>query len=385
MFLALRELLYARTRFLLMGVVVALIALLTVFLSGLSSGLVIDGVSGLKAMPASHIAFAHGTKTDNAFSRSVVDPEALEVWKSQPGIAEAALMGTTIVNATRGDGLQLDLTLFGVEPESFLAPPTSSGQGLGPLDGIVVSQTAAQDGVKLGDVLTLDRVGLQLRVIGFTQGQATFGHVDVAYLPLDTWRLIATGAAQPGAPTSAQVSALKEHPASIVALRTVDDVSLAKAGVDVAAVDAKAGTTTDTLTASFDASPGYSAETMTLQLIQVFLYVICAMVVGAFFTVWTIQRSHELAVLRAVGASSRFLLRDSLIQAATLLVISTAIGVGVGVGLGALMPDAMPFQLEWGPIILATALTVILGLLGAVVAVLRVLRVDPLTALGGQR
>lgn len=120
---------------------------------------------------------------------------------------------------------------------------------------------------------------------------------------------------------------------------------------------------------------------MTLEMIQVFLYVICAMVVGAFFTVWTIQRGHELAVLRAVGASGRFLLRDSLIQATVLLIIATAVGVGAGVGLGALMPAAMPFELEWGPVLLAS----VLGLVGAAVAVLRVLRVDPLTALGGHR
>ena len=49
MFLALRELTFARGRFALMGAVIALIAVLTVMLSGLASGLVNDGVSGLKA------------------------------------------------------------------------------------------------------------------------------------------------------------------------------------------------------------------------------------------------------------------------------------------------------------------------------------------------
>lgn len=122
MFLALRELAYGRTRFLLMGLVVALIALLTVFLSGLSSGLIIDGVSGLKSMPATHIAFAEGTKTDNAFSRSVVDDSALDEWAAVGGVEDAALLGSTIVNATREDGLQVDLTLFGVEPDSVLSP-----------------------------------------------------------------------------------------------------------------------------------------------------------------------------------------------------------------------------------------------------------------------
>lgn len=90
MFLALRELAFAKGRFSLMGAVIALIAVLTVLLSGLSSGLVNDGVSGLKAMPASAFAFDEDTRTDNAFSRSVVDEDQIEAWRDQSGIDEVA-------------------------------------------------------------------------------------------------------------------------------------------------------------------------------------------------------------------------------------------------------------------------------------------------------
>ena len=73
MFLAWREMLFARTRFLLMGLVLALMSILIVIISGLTAGLVNDGVSGLKAMDADAIAFEEGTKTDSAFTRSIVD------------------------------------------------------------------------------------------------------------------------------------------------------------------------------------------------------------------------------------------------------------------------------------------------------------------------
>lgn len=185
--------------------------------------------------------------------------------------------------------------------------------------------------------------------------------------------------------TQAQLDAVTLDVASAIALQTDDGQSFEKAGVDVARADAAAGTTTSTLTKSFDASPGYSAETLTLQMIQVFLYAICAMVIGAFFTVWTIQRTHELSVLRALGAPTTFLIRDALVQAAVLLVGATAVGVGVGVALGSLMPEGMPFDLEAPPLLVASALTISLGLAGAVVAVLRITSIDPLQALGGQR
>lgn len=85
MFLALREMLFARTRFLLMSVVLALISLLVVIISDLTAGLVNDGVSGLKAMDSDVIAFADGPQTDSAFTRYIVNVDAaylpLDVWQ----------------------------------------------------------------------------------------------------------------------------------------------------------------------------------------------------------------------------------------------------------------------------------------------------------------
>lgn len=379
MFLALRELTFARGRFALMGLVIALIAVLVVLLSGLSSGLVNDGVSGLKSMPASAFAFDDGTMTDNAFSRSVVDQGQLDAWQRADGVDAAEFMGVSIVNGTTDDDHQIDLTLFGVEVGGFLDPAVSAGERIGAeLGGIVVSTTARSEGVELGTVVTLDRIGVELTVVGFTEGQATFGHVDVAYVPIDTWRLIMSGAAEPGQPTALAIGSLGEATASVVAISASGDL-------DFEHVDAEAGTMTMLRTESFNASPGYEAETLTLSMIQVFLYAICALVVGAFFTVWTIQRTHEIAILRAIGAPRAAMLLDSVAQAAILLVGFTAIGVGAGVGLGAIMPDAMPFDLEAGPIAIATALTIGLGLAGAAVAVVRISRIDPLSALGGQR
>lgn len=386
MFLALRELSFARGRFSLMGVVIALIAVLMVLLSGLSAGLVNDGVSGLKSLPSSTaFAFDAGTKPDNAFSRSVVDEAQLAAWRDQPGVGEASPMGASIVNAVTDTGEQVDLTLFGVEPDSFLAPAVGEGSGVGEPAGIVVSATV--QGLELGSVVTLDRLDTELEVVGFTEGQATFGHVDIAYLPLATWQLIAAGEAPAGsAPTAEQVAALDFDQFSVIGLQGEEGSALAAGDAAAfAAGDSAAATSTMTLEESFNASPGYEAETLTLSMIQWFLYAIGALVVGAFFTVWTIQRSHELAVLRAMGASARYLLRDGLTQAAILLVAFTAAGVGLGVGLGALMPEGMPFALEAPAIAVASTTTILLGLLGAAVAVLRVTRIEPITALGGAR
>ncbi|MBF4480538.1 putative ABC transport system permease protein [Rhodococcus rhodochrous J3] len=376
MFLAMRELWFARTRFLLMGAVVALISILMVILSGLSSGLVVDGVSALQRTPVQAFAFAEGTKTDSAFSRSVVTEDQADAWRARPDVARAELFGNTIVNAKTDGGTPVDLTLFGIRPGSFLEPSVAEGTPIGGDTDVVLSDSARATGVELGDTIVVDRLGTRLNVVGFTSDKRTFGHVDVAYLPLNTWQEIHAGVR-----LGEQVPPSAYTEASVVAIEGVDG-----ALPDLAAGDAEAGTAAKTLEESFDASPGYSAEMMTMSMIIAFLYAISALVVGAFFTIWTVQRSREIAVLRAMGASTGFLLRDSLLQAVIVLVGSVAVGVLIGLGLGSgLEGSGMPFVLETGPIVQGAVLLVVLGLVGAALAVARIVRVDPLAALGENR
>lgn len=374
MFLALRELKFARARFGLMGAVVALIAVLMVLLSGLSVGLVNDGVSGLQRLPATSLAFEKGVQHSAAFSRSVVEASAVAAWAGQDGVEDAAPFGNVLVNGRSGSGVEIDLALFGVEPGSYLSPAVAEGarlSGDAPA-GIVVSRTVLDEGIKLGDTVTIDRIGTALKVVGALADQHTYGHVDVAYVPLRTWQEVHVGAG-PG----------DEVPER--AYQEITAVAVKGEPADPAAGDRAAGTETLALEESFGASPGYSAETSTLSLIEGFLYAISALVVGAFFTVLTIQRKQEIAVVRAMGASTGYLLRDALVQALILLLLSVGVGVAVGVGLGSMIGGTAPFALEAGAVAAASGLLVLLGVAGVLGAVLRITAVDPLTALGGSR
>src|SRR6476646_1233613 len=90
MFLALRDLRRAWRRFVLVGSVVGLVAVLSTVLSGLADGLVRDGTSGLRALPVTHIAFAQHSEA--VFSRSTLDERALSAWRRVPGV-EATPVG----------------------------------------------------------------------------------------------------------------------------------------------------------------------------------------------------------------------------------------------------------------------------------------------------
>ena len=121
-----------------------------------------------------------------------------------------------------------------------------------------------------------------------------------------------------------------------------------------------------------------------MSLIRGFLLVISALIVGAFFTVWTVQRTRQIGLMKALGASNGYVLRDALGQLAVVLVAATALGAAVAVGLGSLVGSDVPFSLEPASVVGSAAVLVLLGMAGSLVAIRRVTSVDPVIALGAE-
>lgn len=363
MFIALRDIRFAKGRFALMGTVIGLISVLTVLLVGLAEGLVDDGIAGLRELPATHIAFDDDAGV--SFSRSVVDRADWEAAADTPTVDAATPFGNSLFNGRTDRGVAVDVALFGVEPGSFLAPPVVTGDPLSDGPGIVITASIADEGVEVGDVILLDRVDEAMPVVGITE-PGTFGHVPVAYATLEVWQQ-ATFGADPDAGDLA----------SSVAIQADD--------LDAAALDAEHGWLTVTKEDAYGASPGYTEETATMTMIRTFIYIISALLVGAFFVVWTIQRRGEIGLLKALGASNRYLLRDALGQLAIVLVSASFAGLTVGWLLGLAVGDAVPFILRPAPVLTAIGLLITVGLAGAAAAVRRITEVDPLIALGGAR
>ena len=100
-FIALRDLAYAKGRFALMGLVVALVAYLMTFLSGLSGGLISNNVSGLIAAPANHFAFQYDDRP--TFRSSLVDRAMWEGWQARPGVRLPLMIARIRLALARGD------------------------------------------------------------------------------------------------------------------------------------------------------------------------------------------------------------------------------------------------------------------------------------------
>ncbi|WP_121710258.1 ABC transporter permease [Streptomyces sp. E5N91] len=372
MFVAWRDLKFAKGRFALMGTVIVLITLLVGLLSGLTAGLGRQNTSAITDLPADRIAFrAPGGGGDLSYADSAVTERQWRQWSEAPGVEAAEPLGITTTKATAGDR-SAGVSAFGVRPGSRLAPADGIDDG-----AAVLSTTAADDlGVRRGDSFAL--AGQRLRVAA-VRGDAFFSHTPVVWTSLDVWRKAAppTGG---GGDDGATGGRSGDGPtATVIALRTTS-------AADVAAVDEKAGTTTVATADSLSAIGSYTSENGSLQLMRGFLFAISALVVGAFFTVWTIQRSGDVAVLKALGASTAGLLRDALGQAVVLLVGGTLLGTGAAAALGALAAgSSVPFLLTPATVLLPAAVMVLLGALGAALSIRRITSVDPLTALGSAR
>ncbi|KAB1645315.1 ABC transporter permease [Gulosibacter chungangensis] len=362
MFVALRDLRFARGRFLLIGSVVALITLLVGFLSGLTGGLAQQNISAVLAMPGERVVFAPASEGEVSFTDSAVTAEQAQQWSDTAGVTAVAPIGISQTRAETSSA-RTSIALFGVTPaaaDSLEPAPTESG-------GMTLSAPAAKElGVDVGDTVTVAGHDFTVDAIG---GDWWYSHTPVAQVVLEDWQAYAAATGNADAY------------ATVLAISTGSDFD--SAAWDAA--DAAAGTVSESTIGTLMALSSFKSEIGSLLLMVGMLFGISGLVIGAFFTVWTMQRRGDVAVLKALGASTSSLVRDSLGQALIVLLAGIGIGMLVVTGLGLLASQALPFVFSPLTTLVPAVIMTLLGLGGAGFAVRSVTRVDPLTALGSSR
>lgn len=357
MFVALKDIVHAKGRFTLMIGVIALLTLLLVLLTGLTRGLAHQNISAIEDLPADAVVLTPTLGDEISWSDSQVSTEQAATWEAADGItAEPLSVGQMRIEA--GDAVT-SLALFGIAPDGEAAQALPSAPAPG--EALLPEDVAADLGVTAGDTVQVN--GQDLTVAG-TAPTSWYSHSPVGYVDVTTFKDLAHQAEDTAG------SALLVHGAG------PDDAVVEQAAWD-------SGTRAVSVDDSLAALPSYSSENGSLTLIQGFLYGISALVTIAFLSVWTIQRTRDIAVLRALGATARYVLRDTVGQAAILLAVGAAVGGIVGGSGGAALSTVAPFESSAVTVLLPVAGVLVIGLLGSVLATRRVTRVDPLLALGG--
>ena len=324
MFVGMREITKAKGRFGLIVGTVALITLLVVVLTGLTSGLGKQNTSALEALAPRSVVFQDPAEPSFTTSRVTAEPGTVP-------------LGTGQTLAQGADGSEESVAVLAL-PQGTTLP---GGEILG--DGAVASASLAftpGSSVRLGPAtVTVDALSDDLQ----------FSHTPVIWVPTEVWR----EAFHTDADGTVLLASTPDHP---------NGVSLKE---------------------SFQGLAAYSSEQGSLKLIQGFLYVIAALVIVAFLTVWTMQRTRDLAILKAIGASNRYLLRDAVGQSAIVLAIGVLLGGATALAMGVAMANAAPFTLSAGVVALPPLLVWGLGMAGALLATRSITKVNPQLALGG--
>ncbi|GAB3583976.1 ABC transporter permease [Leifsonia lichenia] len=370
MFVAWRDLRFARGRFILIGAVVALITVLVGFLAGLTGGLAFQNVSAVLDLPGNRLVLQQ-TDGKSSFSESELSEKTVDAWRSAPGVSEAVPV-SILQGRAQADGKTAGVTVFGVPGDgSALDGSALDGSALdGSALGRMAPHAATEIGLSTGAAADLDaRVGDRVSIAGTAYRVASVGgdlwysHTPVIAMTTDAAEAAAKRMGGSGAAT---VLAVSGDP-------------------DWDAVAKATGTAAFAPLASLTALETFKSEIGSLALMVVMLFGISALVVGAFFTVWTMQRSGDIAVLKALGATTGSLVRDALGQALVVLVVGIGVGLAAVVGLGALAGGALPFLISPLTTVVPALAMAVLGLAGAAVALRTVTSADPLTALGSNR
>ncbi|WP_224399756.1 ABC transporter permease [Corynebacterium poyangense] len=297
---------------------VALITFLLVGLSALTGGLAKQNTSALEALNPAQIVIAVHDGSPARFDTSQITPQQQEQWAAAVGV---------------------EPTPIGIRQGRLSASDSEAVTYIGLPVGTVIP--GGQGEIHAGQLM-YDK-------------ELTYSHMPVVWTDFATW----------------QEKTHNQQPTALLL-----DEPVASNHGDIA------GTQALSLCQAFQALPAYSSEHGSLLTMQALLYAISALVIVAFLSIWTMQRTRDVAIMRSLGASRSFVLKDALGGAALTIIIGVSIGTIAAAGLMLLASAVVPVQLGLSTILLPAVGTSILGLAAAWLATRRVTTINPLLALG---
>lgn len=370
MFLAIKELKYAKLRFFMIGIILVLISWLVFILSGLGNGLSTLSAATFKNMDAQFVVFEDGAR--HSMLRSVISEDLIDEITKVANVEDAAAMGTqtavVIQENASSDDEKIDVSLIGVQPGAFLEPKVIEGNSLSTEHNlqVIANSSLKNSGIEIGDTLEIEGYTDKIEVIGFVENES-FNHLPAIFMTIDQWRNLHFAAPGSDKGISNPVNAIMVQGENVIQ----EDLEAAIDDIEVA-----------TKQEAINGIPGYTAENGTIMLMLAFLGTISAFVVTVFFYVLTLQKSNQFGVMKAIGASNRFLGRAVVAQVFILSVISIGVGILLTYGTAAIFPENMPFTLDPTLVAVYAVILLVVSILSSLLSVRKITKIDPLEAIG---
>ncbi|GGA97181.1 ABC transporter permease [Macrococcus hajekii] len=337
--LALKELKYYKFKYAMITAILFLLAFLVLFVSSLAQGLAKDNISFIEHLDSSH--YVINQEADHSLTASSLSDHDTHLLTSR----HIPLLTMQMV-AFESNKSVAAVYMKGANPQLIAGRlPVNE-------DEIAIDESLKQD-FKLNDTMKVKNKEVHFKITGFVKDNM-YAHTAVGYMTAPGLKRINPDI-KPNVAIlkSPQISGLKEA-------EVITDQELKK-GI-----------------------ASYEAEQLPLNLMIIFLFVISAIVIAAFFYVITIQKTTEYGILKAIGFKNKKIAVMILIE----IMIITSIGVLTAIALtyliAAQLPVTMPFHINNQLILILVMLFFIVGLAGALLSLIKVIRIDPQLALGGE-
>jgi len=375
-YLAIKEVIRNRVRFLMVALVIALITLLVLFIAALGEGLSNANRQYVANLDAQLIVFLE--KSDFSITASRLETNTVKAVRRVEGVADAGPIHTSnseIVSLPE----PLKISVLGVEAERPGMPLLIEGRqfrGGEAREAVMDRSVALRTGLAVGDEIeirstqgTEDRF-YDLKIVGLVEEQAYFFQPTI-FVPPATWELIRPQSAsdlESDTPYPNIIAVKLTDPASTeeMRLRLTNQIS----NIEVANIQ----TTINNI-------PGYTAQQGTVQTQGAFTLLIGVLVIGGFFQIQILQKIPQIGVLKAIGSSNLVVGLSAVIQ----IIVVTAIGVGIGAMLNYLfslgLPPTIPLEFNGMRSVIAILLLLLIGPLGGLVSIIYAIRIEPLKAL----
>lgn len=368
MYLALREMRFAKTRYSLIMTIMLLVSFLVLFVTGLANGLAYANASSVENISANY--FIVQKDSNNRFTRSQLSNNQLVAAKSIVGDTHATPLGLQMTTVTEGSqSLKTDVTLFAIDMESWLAPAVVAGNHV-PNDSVgqvIVDEKLMEAGYQIGSRLKDQMSGMTWTISGFVRDES-YSHTPVVFMNNQDWLQLKQKLTVNGIPSG-------EPPIHTIAVKADSQQALQLqeelTGVDVI-----------TKETAVSAIPGYKEEQGSLLMMIVFLFVISAFVLAVFFYVITIQKTSQFGILKAIGTNTAYLARSVIGQVLLLSISSQLISLLLIRVVYIAIPEGLPFKLDIPTIVFTCCLLIAMSLGGSLLSVMKVARTDALDAIG---
>ncbi|MFZ5905668.1 MAG: ABC transporter permease [Chloroflexota bacterium] len=376
-YLAFKEVIRNRGRFLLVGLVIALITLLVLFIAALGEGLADSNRQYLSRLDADLLVYLE--KSDFIIPSSRVDKSTVRVIRRVEGVADAGPIAASNTTILLPGGEALKVSLIGVEAGTPGAPALIEGENLsGELaqEVVIDRNVILRTDIKIGDRITIRSTQgtsdefYTLKVVGVTDGQL-YTFAPSIFVSYSNWDQMRTKSDAEVGRESTTVNVVAVRIADGFTPETVKANILARVeNVEVADIQT-----------AIENVPGYSAQQSTVQTQAVFTLLIGVLVIGGFFQIQILQKVPQIGVLKAIGASNAVVGAAAVIQ----IVIVTVFGVAVGGGLSYLFslsfPPTVPIVFNGAASAIAITALLLIGPIGGLVSIVYAVRIEPLKAL----